>query len=51
GYYWIEESGCYDLAQLGQLSHYFDYERYGRDVCLEQGGIFHSGGYVYHTGV
>ncbi|MEY1522806.1 antirestriction protein ArdA, partial [Providencia manganoxydans] len=22
----------------------------GRDVCLEQGGIFHSGGYVYHTG-
>ncbi|EIU7556843.1 antirestriction protein ArdA [Providencia rettgeri] len=50
GYYWIEESGCYDLAQLGHLSHYFDYERYGRDVCLEQGGIFHSGGYVYHTG-
>ncbi|WP_048606081.1 antirestriction protein ArdA [Providencia rettgeri] len=50
GYYWIEESGCYDLAQLGDLSHYFDYERYGRDVCLEQGGIFYGGGYVYHTG-
>ncbi|WP_275076344.1 antirestriction protein ArdA [Providencia rettgeri] len=49
GYYWLEESGCYDLAQLGHLSHYFDYERFGRDVCLEQGGIFHSGGYVYHT--
>ncbi|MEX6115278.1 antirestriction protein ArdA, partial [Providencia stuartii] len=31
------------------LSHYFDYERYGRDVYLEQGGIFHSGGYVYYT--
>ncbi|MEQ5149840.1 antirestriction protein ArdA, partial [Providencia stuartii] len=42
-------SGCYDLAQLGHLSHYFDYERYGRDVYLEQGGIFHSGGYVYYT--
>ncbi|WP_442959166.1 antirestriction protein ArdA [Providencia sp. PROV064] len=49
GYYWIEESGCYDLAQLGHLSHYFDYECYGRDVCLEQGGIFRRGGYVYHT--
>ncbi|EJD6400460.1 antirestriction protein ArdA [Providencia vermicola] len=50
GYYWIEESGCYDLAQLGHLSHYFDYERYGHDVCIEQGGIFYDGGYVYHTG-
>lgn len=50
GYYWIEESGCYDLDQLGNLSHYFDYERYGRDVYLEQGGIFYGGGYVYHTG-
>ncbi|MCW2255243.1 antirestriction protein [Providencia alcalifaciens] len=44
GYYWIEESGCYDLAQLGDLSNYFDYERYGRDVCLEQGGVFCHGG-------
>ncbi|EKT59036.1 antirestriction protein (ArdA) [Providencia rettgeri Dmel1] len=44
GYYWIEESGCYDLAQLGDLSHYFDYECYGRDVCLEHGGVFYGGG-------
>ena len=50
GYYWIEESGCYDLEQFGGLSHYFDYERYGRDICLEQGGVFCCGGYVYHTG-
>ena len=49
GYYWIQESGCYDLAQFGGLAHYFDYERYGRDICIEQGGIFYCGGYVYHT--
>ncbi|HEQ1858330.1 antirestriction protein ArdA [Providencia alcalifaciens] len=50
GYYWIEESGCYDVEQFGCLLHYFDYERYGRDICLEQGGVFCCGGYVYHTG-
>lgn len=49
GYYWIQESGCYDLAQFGGLAHYFDYERYGRDICIEQGGIFYGRGYVYHT--
>lgn len=50
GYYWIEESGCYQLEQLGNLSYYFDYERYGRDIFLEQGGVFCCGGYVYHNG-
>lgn len=49
GYYWIEESGCYDLEPLGHLSCYFDYERYGRDIYLEQGGVFCCGGYVYST--
>lgn len=49
GYYWIEESGCYDLEPLGHLLCYFDYERYGRDICLEQGGVFCCGGYVYST--
>lgn len=49
GYYWIQESGCYDSAQFDGLAHYFDYERYGRDICIEQGGIFYGGGYVYHT--
>lgn len=47
GYYWIEESGCYNLEHWGDLSRYFDYERYGRDICLEQGGVFCCGGYVY----
>lgn len=50
GYYWIEENGCYNLGHWGNLSRYFDYERYGRDICLEQGGVFCCGGYVYHTG-
>jgi hypothetical protein len=39
GYYWIEESGGYNLKELGNLANYFDYERYGHDIALEQGGI------------
>lgn len=50
GFYWIEESGCYNLKDLGNLANYFDYEKYGRDIALEQGGTFCSSGYVYHTG-
>lgn len=50
GYYWIEESGCYNLKELGNLVNYFDYEKYGRDVALEQSGTFCSSGYVYDTG-
>lgn len=50
GYYWIEESGCYDLSNLGHLASYFDYERFGRDIALEQGGSFVDIGYVYRNG-
>ncbi|OCG05259.1 antirestriction protein ArdA [Gilliamella sp. wkB112] len=50
GYYWIEESGGYNLKELGNLANYFDYEKYGHDIALEQGGTFYSSGYVYHTG-
>ncbi|GAA5107613.1 hypothetical protein GCM10023211_08930 [Orbus sasakiae] len=50
GYYWIEESGGYNLKELGNLVNYFDYEKYGHDIVLEQGGTFCSCGYVYHTG-
>lgn len=46
GYYWIEESGCYDTSQLGHLSSYIDYEGYGRDCRLEEIGTFATGGYV-----
>lgn len=46
GYYWIEESGCYDLKDVGNLASYFDYEKFGRDIALEEGGEFTRGGYV-----
>ena len=35
---------------LGNMIDYFDYERFGQYIALEQGGIFASCGYVYHTG-
>ncbi|PXZ02521.1 antirestriction protein ArdA [Gilliamella apicola] len=50
GFYWIAESGCYSLKELGNLSNYFDYERYGHDIAFEQSGTFYSGNYIYYTG-
>lgn len=50
GYYWIEESGCYDLSSLGNLSYYFDYEAFGRDVYLESDGGFSNLGYIEYIG-
>lgn len=50
GYYWIEESGCYDTGSLGNLSSYIDYEGFGRDVRLDEGGTFVNGGYIYSNG-
>jgi len=46
GYYWVEESGCFDTDSMGTLARYIDYERFGRDVQLEEGGTFTTGGYV-----
>lgn len=46
GYYWIEDSGVYDTKALGNLSNYIDYERFGRDIRLEEGGVFAGNGYV-----
>ena len=46
GYYYIEEAGIYDLSNMGNLASYIDYERYGRDVALEEGGVFTDKGYV-----
>jgi hypothetical protein len=50
GFYWIAESGCYNLKKLGNLTNYFDYERYGHNIALEQSGSFCSCGYIYYTG-
>ncbi len=50
GYYWIEESGCYDLKNMGSLANYIDYERFGRDITLDEGGTFTSNGNIRSTG-
>lgn len=46
GYYYIEECGIYDLSNMGNLSNYIDYERFGRDVRLDEGGTFTDNGYI-----
>lgn len=47
GYYWVEESGTYDLSAMGNLANYIDYERFGRDIRLQEGGVFaQNGGYI-----
>ena len=50
GYYWIEESGCYDTSNLGALANYIDYESFGRDIRYEEGGVFGDSGYVRSNG-
>lgn len=46
GYYWIEESDCYDTTVMGVLSSYIDYESFGRDIRLNEIGQFTDNGYV-----
>lgn len=50
GYYWIVESGCYNVEDFGMAANYFDYESFGRDVRLEECGEFTFDGYIYDTG-
>jgi len=50
GYYWVEESGCYDTKGMGNLTNYIDYERFGRDIRLEECGTFTAQGYVRNNG-
>lgn len=46
GYYWVEESGCYDLSSMGSLKNYIDYEAFGRDIRFESDGGFTSLGWI-----
>lgn len=46
GLYLIEESGFYNLDELGNLRNYIDYEAFGRDYNFESEGGFVNGGYV-----
>lgn len=50
GYYWIEESGCYNTKALGNLSNYIDYEGFGRDVRFESNGGFTDYGWIEYIG-
>lgn len=50
GYYWIEESGCYDTKAMGALSSYIDYESFGRDIRFNESGTFTDNGYVRLNG-
>lgn len=49
GYYWIEESGVYDTKAMGRLSSYIDYEAFGRDIRLDEGGTFTDNGYIINN--
>ena len=50
GYYWIEQSGCYDTKAMGALSNYIDYEGFGRDIRFDESGVFTDNGYVRSNG-
>lgn len=50
GYYWVEESGCYDTKAMGALSNYIDYESFGRDIRFNESGVFTDNGYVRSNG-
>jgi Antirestriction protein (ArdA). len=46
GYYYVHEAGIYDLDSMGQLANYIDYEFFGRDIALDEGGHFTDHGYI-----
>ena len=46
GYYYINESGIYDVDSMGTLGNYIDYEAFGRDIAMDESGDFTSHGYV-----
>ena len=46
GRYYVEESGIYDTKAMGALANYIDYEAFGRDIALDEGGHFTDHGYI-----
>lgn len=51
GYEYAENSGLFTeaLKSLGTLANYIDYESYGRDIRLDEGGIHTGNGYISLT--
>lgn len=45
GYYYIHEMGLLQEMKDSVLANYIDYEAYGRDVRLEEGGVYTVNGY------
>ena len=45
GYMYAVECDCIDLS--GPVACYFDFAAYGRDIRLEEGGIFTDFGYIF----
>ncbi len=50
GYYWVHESGAYDIKSLGALANYIDYDRFGSEIQHDEGGTFTDYGYVRSNG-
>ena len=50
GYYYVHEAGIYSEKELGPLANYIDYERFGRDICMDESGRFTDEGYIRNTG-
>ena len=48
GRYYIEELGAMTVPEY--LRNYIDYEAYGRDIAIEEGGTFSEFGYIRDTG-
>lgn len=44
GYYWLEESGCYEIPE--HLRYYIDYEKFGRDMSINGNGMFTEYGWL-----
>ncbi|MCW6094572.1 antirestriction protein ArdA [Clostridium sporogenes] len=44
GYYWIEESGCYEIPE--NIKYYIDYEKFGSDISINANGFFSSNGWI-----
>ena len=48
GRFMIDETGAMEVPEY--LENYIDYEAYGRDVSLEDGGAFTPNGYIVNNG-
>lgn len=50
GYYYAHDAGIYSEKELGPLANYIDYERFGRDIAMDESGKFTDEGYIRNTG-